>query len=332
MRFNRLDLNLLVVLDALLRERSVTRAARSLHLSQPAMSASLARLRAYFNDDILVPQGKRMLPTAHAQHLAPLVAKALADIEMRIMCAAVFDPETSQRRFRVCASDYVTVVLLQPLLKQLEKAAPGICIEISAPSPEAAQELERGEIDFALAPEQYSSSHHPRHLLFEEKHVVVGCRDNPVFRGELTAEDFFAQGQVIMGVGHGQSFAEREMGELNRRRRIDVVCASFLAVPWMLPGTRRIALMHERLARLMVSRLPLSIAPLPFDFPVMREIVQYHSARAEDSGMQWLLAALLEQAAAMQAPPEPVVETLPRKRSAAAVPKSVAAAVRQHPQ
>jgi len=302
MRFNRLDLNLLVVLDALLRERSVTRAARELHLSQPAMSASLARLRAYFNDDILVPQGKRMLPTAHAQNLAPLVAQALADIEMRIMGAAIFDPETSQRRFRVCASDYVTVVMLQPLLAELETSAPGVRIEITAPTPDAVPQLERGEIDFILTPEQFASKEHPRQLLFEERHVVVGCKQNPIFKRELTAAEFFQQRQVIMGVGHGQSFAEREMGELNRRRQIDVVCASFLAVPWLLPGTRRIAMMHERLARLMVKKLPLAIAPLPFEFPLMREMVQYHSARVEDSGMQWLLEALLTQASATPVP------------------------------
>jgi|AACY02.15.fsa_nt_gi LysR family nod box-dependent transcriptional activator len=302
MRFNRLDLNLLVVLDALLRERSVTRAARELHLSQPAMSASLARLRLYFNDELLVPQGKRMLPTAHAQNLAPLVARALADIEMRIMGAAIFDPATSQRSFSICASDFATVVLLQPLLARLETEAPGVRIAISAPAPEALPQLERGEIDFIVTPEQFASKAHPTQLLFEERHVVVGCRKNPIFKKPLTVESFFEQGQVIMGVGHAQTFAEREMGELNRRRRIDVVCASFLEVPWMLPGTRRIAMMHERLAQLMVKQLPLAIAPLPFEFPLMREIVQYHSARVEDGGMQWLLKELLAQAAAMQRP------------------------------
>lgn len=299
MRFNRLDLNLLVVLDALLRERSVTRAARELHLSQPAMSAALARLRTYFNDDILVSQGKRMIPTSHAQNLAPLVAQALADIEMRIMGAAVFDPLTSQRRFHLCASDYVSVVLLQPLLAALEKSAPGVSIQISAPTPEAVQQLEHGDVDFVLTPEQFMSKEHPRQFLFEERHVVVGCKNNPVFKRELTTEQFFEQGQVIMCLGHAPGFAERELGELNRRRHVEMVCASFLAVPWMLPGTRRVAMMHERLARIMVKKLPLAMAPLPFEFPIMREMVQYHSARVEDSGMQWLLQALLAQAAAL---------------------------------
>ncbi len=300
MRFKRLDLNLLVVLDALLRERSVTRAARELNISQPAMSAALARLREYFNDDILVAHGKRMVPTAHAQNLAPMVARALGDIETLILTAAVFDPATSQRTFRICASDYVTVVLLQPLLAELEKIAPGVCIVITPPSPEALAKLERGEIDFLLTPEQFAAREHPRKQLFEEQHVVVGWKKNPLFRKPLTAERFFAQGQVIMALGHSQSFAEQVMGELNRRRRIDVVCASFLAVPWMLPNTQRLAVMHERLARLMVQQLPLAVAPLPFALPVMREIVQYHTARTGDGGIQWLLKGILRQAASLR--------------------------------
>ena len=225
-----------------------------------------------------------------------MVARALVDIESLIVAAAVFDPATSQRNFRICASDYVTVVLLQPLLAEIEKTAPGISIEISPPSPDALPRLERSEIDFLLTPEQFAAPEHPRQLLFEEQHVVVGCRKNPVFRKPLTEERFFGHGHVIMALGHTQAFAEREMGELNRRRQIEVSCDSFLAVPWMLPNSGRLAVMHERLARLMVEQLPLAMAPLPFELPLMREIVQYHTARAGDGGIQWVLERLLGQA------------------------------------
>lgn len=299
-RFKRFDLNLLVALDALLRERSVSKAAEQLHLSQPAMSAALGRLREYFNDDILVLQGKRMVPTAHAQGIAPIVEKAVADIEALLSASTVFDPATSQRTFRICASDYVTVVLLLPLLAELEKTAPHVRIEIRSPSPEALPALERGEIDFLLTPEQYTAKEHPRQLLFEERHVAVGWKKNPVFRAPLTEEAFFEHGQVVIALSHAPSFAEEEMGELNRRRRVDIVCSSFLAVPWLLPSTRRLAVMHERLARIMVQKHPLAIAPLPFAFPVMREMVQYHAARESDGGIQWLLKRMLERAAVVR--------------------------------
>ena len=300
MRFKRFDLNQLIILDALLREQSVTRAAQVLNLSQPAMSAALSRLREYLNDEILVQHGKKMVPTAHALTMVPLVEQALSDIETLISASTVFDPETSQRKFRFCASDYVSVVLIQPVLSKLEKIAPMLSFEITPPSPESLTRLERGEIDFLLTPDQYTSTEHPKHLLFEERHVVVGCSRNPVFRKPLSEEIFFSHGQVVIELDHARVFAEQEMGELNKRRRIEVICSSFLAVPWMLINTRRLAVMHERLARSMVKTLPLKIAPLPFPLPLMREMVQYHSAREKDGGIQWLLQHIMEQSAAIR--------------------------------
>lgn len=296
MRFKRFDLNLLVVLNALLKEQNVSRAAQQLNLSQPAMSAALRRLREYFNDPILVPYGKKMVPTAHAQSLSPMVTSALADIEALISASTVFDPATSQRAFRICASDYVTTVLLTPLLADLAKRAPGLRVEVSSPSAEAAAQLERGEVDFLLTPERFTSKDHPRKLLFEERHVVVGWKGNPVFRGPLTDEAFFAAGHIGVRLSHVQTFAEEELQAFGPRR-IEIIAPSFLAVPWMLPNTQRLAVMHERLARIMVKKLPLTIAPLPFPFPRMREMIQYHTTRESDGGVQWLLKRILELAA-----------------------------------
>ena len=301
MRFKQFDLNQLIILDALLREHSVTRAARQLNLSQPAMSSALARLRAYLNDDILVQHGKKMVPTSHALDMAPKVRKALEDIENIVTSSTVFDPASSQYRFRICASDYVTVVLLQPLLAKLERLAPGVSMDISPPAPEALARLEHGEIDFLLTPDQFTASAHPKHLLFEEQHVVVGCRKNPVFKKALTEEIFFDQGHVVIELNHAQTFAEQQIGKLNPRRHVEVVCPSFLAVPWMLMNTRRLAVMHERLARYMVKILPLKTAPLPFTLPPMQEMVQYHSARKTDGGVQWMLRCIQEQAVTLRA-------------------------------
>src|SRR5690606_616041 len=148
-----------------------------------------------------------------------------------------------------CASDYVTVVLLLPLLAELEKTAPKLRGEISPPSPEALPALERGEIDFLLTPQPYTAKAPPRLRLLAARLVAVGWNENPALRAPLTEEAFFEHGHVVIALSHAPSFAEQEMGELNRRRQIDVVCSSFLAVPWLLPNTRRLALMHERLAR-----------------------------------------------------------------------------------
>lgn len=295
MRFKRFDLNLLLALDVLLKEQSVSRAARQLNLSQPAMSAALGRLRDYFNDPILVAYGKKMLPTAHAQSLAPVVARLLTDVDALISASTVFDPATSERTFRICASDYVTTVLVGPLLAELAKEAPGVRIEISVPDDEALGKLEQGTTDLLLVPESFTSKDHPCKLLFEERHVVVGCRKNPIFRRPLTREAFFAAPHIAVTLSHQTTFAEEQLRMVGPRR-IEMVAPSFLAVPWMLPNTDRLAVMHERLAWIMVKKLPLRMAPLPFPFPPMREMAQYHATREADGGVQWLLQRMLEHA------------------------------------
>lgn len=296
MRYKRFDLNLLVVLDALLREKSVSRAAEHLNLSQPAISAALGRVRQHLNDDILVLHGKTMVPTAHALSMAPIVSRALADIDALITASTVFDPATSRRRFRICASDYVTVILLAPLMVELAAVAPGLSFDISPPGPDVLPKFERGEIDILLTPMQFTAENHPRHLLFEERHVVVGCSKNPVLQAPMSEETFFGEGHVVIELDHSQTYAEQALGELNRRRRIDVVCSSFLAVPWVLLNSRLLAVMHERLAKMVVGSLPLKMVAMPIELPPMPEMVQHHAARSNDDGIQWLLQRLLDKA------------------------------------
>lgn len=303
MRFKRLDLNLLVVLEALLRERSVSRAAQQLNLSQPAVSSALGRLREYFNDDLLVVHGKKMVPTAHSQNIEPLVLKALADLELLISTSTVFDPATSLRTFRIAASDYMTLLLLQPLVSTLEKTAPGLRIEISLPNPDSHAMLDEGEIDFLIVPDVGASAAHPSEPLFEERQVVVGWKGNPVFRDGPTEEDFFSHGQVVVLFSHSPTFAEQEMGELGRRRHIEVLCPSFLSMPWMVINSNRLAVMHERVARMLAKTLPLAVAPMPFEFPIMKSVVQHHATRDTDGGLQWMLERILEHAAVVRNAP-----------------------------
>ena len=296
MRLEHFDLNLLIALHALLQEKSVTRAARRLNITQPAASAALRRLRETFKDDILVVHGKKMMPTAHALGLLPLVENAIATMQALVSTAATFEPATSQRMFRIVASDYVTTVLISPLLPELAAEAPRIRLEILAPSPDVATRLEEGAIDCLVTPEQYLSPEHPRLLLFEESHVVVGWKKNPIFRRKITEEIFHSCGHIVVELGRAQTFIEGQLRLRGDHRRIEVIAPSFTIVPSMLPNTDRITLMHERLARAMLPKFPLAIAPLPFEIPLMREMIQYHQAREADAGLRWLIAKLLRKA------------------------------------
>lgn len=290
MRFKGLDLNLLHAFDVLMEERSVSRAARRLNLSQPAMSAALARLRDYFRDELLVAHGKRMHPTVHAEGLVLGVKQALRDIDALLTSSSSFDPATSERIFRIVTSDYVTVALLVPLITRLAEEAPGIRLDLVLPGPGAVAQISEGKADLLITPDHYVADEHPAELLYEEDHVVVGWAENPIFARGLSARDFEAAGHVSVSVGSGRTpaFADRELELQARQRRIEVTCANFTSIPWLVCGTMRLALMQERLVAPVARQFPIAWAPVPFPLTPMREMMQHHRAREPDEGLRWL--------------------------------------------
>lgn len=296
MRFRGLDLNLLAVFDGLMQSRSVSATARQMNLSQPAMSAALARLRDYFGDPLLVSHGKRMYPTAFAESLLPQVRACLGEIETLLATSAAFDPATSQRSFRLVASDYIVAAVIAPMQERLAIEAPGICLKLSHPDEGTGHQLDEGKVDLAINPKEFLSPGHPAELLFEERHVIVGWDGNPLFSRPIDEDEFFRAGHVSVAIGTraNPSFADRHLAVLTRLRRIEVEAASFAAVPWLLTNTQRISVMHERLARCAMQRFPIKMAPLPFTFPVMEEHVQFHHTRVQDEGLGWLKSKLRE--------------------------------------
>ena len=176
MRFNGLDLNLLVALDALLTERNLSAAARGINLSQPAMSAAVARLRAYFRDDLFVMRGRELVPTPLADFLAAPTRDALLQIQLSITTRDAFDPAKSDRRFRVILSDFMTVVFFSKIVEQVAREAPGVTFELLPFDDQPDEPVRRGEIDFLIFPEMFMSSAHPKARLFDEPLVCVGCR------------------------------------------------------------------------------------------------------------------------------------------------------------
>ena len=288
MRLDNFDLNLLVALDALVAERNVTRAAQRLRLTQSAMSAALGRLRQALGDPILVQHGKTMVPTHYAQALAPEVASAIAGLRRLIQPSAGFDATSSGRVFRIAASDYITTVLLAPLLKTLEQEAPGVRLEISLPSDDTARRLAEEQLGRVSRVDELLGREQQIEIADGERHVVVGCRHNPLLAQPLTLKGFGAAGHVAVRIDGRNTYIERELDRLGLVRRVEVHAPSFVQAPFLLPGTRRIALMHERLARMTAPALDLTVAEPPFDLPVMHEMMQFHATRRADEGLIWL--------------------------------------------
>lgn len=295
MRFKGLDLNLLVAFDALMTTRSVSRSAERLNLSQPAMSAALSRLREFFVDDLLVLQGKRMHPTAFADELIPQVRESLRGLESMLTKSPHFDPATSQRNFRIVTSDYVLASLIVPLVAQLAEEAPGLRIDCQLPHPGTVQELDEGKIDLMITPDYTISGNHPSYTLYREPQLVAGWSGNPALaNGTISEEAFFEAGHVavVIGTSGTASYADRQLEMMGRKRTIQATAAFFTAVPWLLEGTARLAVMHSRLARRLEGRFAIATAPLPFEMPPMNQMLSYHAGRQDDAGLSWLRARI----------------------------------------
>lgn len=291
MRFKGLDLNLLVALDVLLDEKSVSVAAKRLHLTQPAMSAALGRIREYFNDPILALHGKRMVPTPHAIKIHSELKDLLSSLDMLISKTTSFDPATSTRKFKITASDYLAQIIFVPLLRELRSIAPNIQLEILSPVDSTITLISQGQLDFVLLPEQYVSKELPSEFLLEERFVVVGCKDNPIMKRKLTEDEFYNSSHIVTKLGRVRQESVSDQGLEVRKKIIgtDIVVNSFLLAPEMVVGTNRLTVMHERLAKIFATRLPIAMAEMPFPFPPLREYVQYHSTRTDDFGLMWMI-------------------------------------------
>jgi DNA-binding transcriptional LysR family regulator len=297
-RYKGLDLNLLHALDVLLELRNVSRAAERLGLSQSALSAALARLRDYFGDELLVLEGRRMHPTAFAEQLNSHLRACIGATDTLLSISRTFDPASAERTFRVVASDYIVTAILSRLAERLADTAPGIRLNYVSPDEHSVARIARGDMDIIISPEGYLSPGLPMEELYTETFVIAGWASNPIFDTPMTTEAMLEAGHVTveMGSHRASTFADNHMQHLFKERRVTATVSSFTVVPWMLVGTHRLTIMHERLARATSAYLPIAYAPLPFEFPVMTEMVQYHRTRTRDAGVRWLIAHIRQEA------------------------------------
>jgi len=299
MELSQFDLNLLVVLDALLTEKNVTHAGRRIHLSQPATSAALTRLRHSFQDQLLVPVGGRMILTPLAQSLVKPVRELLLQAQAAIGTKARFEPMASRRHFSIAVSDYVATVFMADALAGIQKRAPHVTFELVPTSERAVEALEAGNLDFMIAPEIFASKLHPKMALFEDTHTVIAWKRNPKVGTKISLSEYLNLGHVAIHVGEGAgpNFDEMYLRRLKYKRRAEVVTHSFDVVPHLVVGTDRIATVATRLAKKYARFLPLKLISLPVAVPPMTEVLQWHKYHDQDPAYTWLRGALRAQAA-----------------------------------
>lgn len=290
MRFNKLDLNLLVALDALLGEGSISRAAERLHMSQSAMSNALARLRDYFDDELLVQVGRRMELTPRAEVLRDPVRDVLLRVDSSIAARPEFVPARSDREFRIFVSDFTLAVLMPHVLARAAAEAPGVRFLLLPQVEYPGRALERGEVDLMVLPGMYCVEAHPSEGLFDEGFSCLVWKGSRLAHGALTLERYLAAGHVVMQPANVSqpSFEEWLAQRHGISRRTEVRSYSFAATAALVVGTERIATVHSRLARQAALALPVVLHPPPFEMAPMTQTLQWHRYRSNDPGIRWM--------------------------------------------
>nr|AAG21968.1 NodD2 [Rhizobium sp. SIN-1] len=304
MRFKGLDLNLLVAFDALMSQQSVTAAACTVNLSQPAMSSALARLRTYFNDELFTMQGRRFLPTPRAKALGPAVRDVLIRIQFSIISYEMFNPGHVQATFQSRCVRFMTLVFFEKVVERVEREAPTVGFELLAPADEPNELLGRGEIDLLILPEQFRSYGHPHARLFDETLVCVGCAMNKHLSQQLSLEKYLSMGHVAAKLGSTQkpTIEEWLLVEYGLKRRIEVVAPGVSLIPPLLSGTERIATIPLRLGCHFAEIIPLGIVEFPVALGAFTMVVQWPALHNRDQASIWMKEILLQEAGRMGAP------------------------------
>lgn len=287
-----IDLNLLLALGALLEDRNLTRAGERIGMSQPAMSAALARLRRHFGDDLLEREGRGYQRTVFGEQLLPAVREALRQLEATMQRSPRFDPAESDRQFSIAASDYTVSILADPLLRLVKRTAPRISLNLHPlpPTlPHAPHVLATD--DLLIGPVGYDFP--GRHVeLFRDRFV---CVVDPVASGlgaaaALTLDDLARMPHAAPTFAPGSHTpVDRVLDELGIVPKTAVTVFGWLSVPFVLPGTGMVAIMPERMARLAIRSTRLAVLEPPFGPVELVEAAYWHPSRSDDPAVRWLV-------------------------------------------
>jgi LysR family transcriptional regulator, nod-box dependent transcriptional activator len=289
MRFNKLDLNQLVVLNALLSEQSVKKAADKIFLSPAATSCALARLREYFEDDLLMQIGKTMVLSPKAERLRQPVQDVLLQIQAITAINPAFDPGSSTRKITIEASDYVIDVFLTEVLKRVAELSPLMEFELREIGPHSHAELENGDIDILICADFFTVQDQPAEALFEDTWSCLAWAGNKTFDEELSLEQYLDSGHVVVqwGARGFRSAVQDTASSLGYDLRSEVIVPSFSVIPKLLVGTKRITTIQSRMAQQLISTEPLRIFPCPMPMQKLKESVQWHKHKEHDPAISW---------------------------------------------
>nr|WP_240959663.1 LysR family transcriptional regulator [Rhodococcus sp. HNM0563] len=292
----RVDLNLLVVLDVLLTECNVTKAARRLNMSQPATSTALARLRKQFDDPLLVKSGRTLRPTPRALALAEPLRRVLSTVERSILTVPEFDPATAERAFTLLTGDYSEVTLLRNLLRRNRYRSHGIRFDMHPLSMAGIEAFHSHEVDLAVVPEQLLATSEfeqcRRRVVLHDRYVGVVWSGHPYAGIELTA-DVLAGYPLLSYLQYGgDKSLSRTLSRAGIGTRPSATTTNIAVLPYVLEMTDLVTIIPERMARRIAGVAQLRILEPNFSLPAVREWAVWHEEFDDDPGHRWLRTEL----------------------------------------
>lgn len=303
MNVRDIDLNLLVMLDALLRERSVTRAARVMNITQPAMSNALKRLRTLLGDPILVRTASGMQPTARAEQLHHPVRHALAQLESALAPNRAFEAATARRLFTILITDYAASVLLPHIVGVLEAEAPHIALNILSAGSDAIDQIERGEADFLVNEFARLPANFHQQRLWTDRLACLIRADHPALAadgGRLTLETFLAQRHVLITqTGIGLSQIDEVLADRGLTRTISVLTRHYQLPRELVAHSDMIVALPARIARYQARHLGLAVHEPPIDLPGFEIGIAWGALDHHDVAHRWLRERIIGLARAV---------------------------------
>ena len=262
-----INLNLLPVLDALLTERSVSRAGARLGLSQPAVSNALGQLRALLGDPLLVRRANGMIPTERALALAQPVRAAMAAVEQSLAPPAAFDPATAARDFVIVTNDFVAFAMLPRLLARLQREAPGVRLQVRAFQEHVVPpDLARGDADLVLSFSRALPPGHHGADLFADHFVFVARKGHPRVHGRITLATYTKLAHVLVShEPNARGIVDDALAQRGLSRQVVLRLSHFLLVPAVIAGTDYVAALSEAVARPFARTLPLQLLKMPLE-------------------------------------------------------------------
>jgi DNA-binding transcriptional LysR family regulator len=290
------DVNLLIVLDAVLTTGSNRGAAARLGVTQSAVSHALAKLRVRLKDPLVVPgAGRRMVPTPLAEALAPALRDALERLSGALSGVREFAPATSTRTFWLSSADLAGMVVLPRLAQELTRAAPGVSLRVRPPSEDTLASLERGEVDVALGIFRTVPAAFRIQALFRERFVCVARRGHPAARGRLTLARYLEFGHVSVAPGgRTGSIVDDALAQEGKARRIVVAVPHFFLAPFLVAHTDLLLMAPERMANLLAPAFQLELLRPPIEVEGFTMSQLWHERVQHDSAHTWLRKMIAE--------------------------------------